>query len=31
MEVILSGFDDHDTHVIAIFCAEPSGAEICGK
>lgn len=26
-EVVLSGFDDHDTHhVISAFCADPSGA-----
>jgi len=26
-EIILSGFDDHDTHhVISAFCADPSGA-----
>ncbi len=27
MEVVLSGFDDHDTHhAISSFCADPSGA-----
>lgn len=27
VEIILSGFDDHDTHhVISAFCADPSGA-----
>ena len=27
IEIILSGFDDHDTHhVISAFCADPSGA-----
>jgi mono/diheme cytochrome c family protein/glucose/arabinose dehydrogenase len=32
MEVILSGFDDHDTHhVISAFCADPSGAIYMGE
>ena len=27
IEIVLSGFDDHDTHhVISAFCADPSGA-----
>ena len=27
VEIVLSGFDDHDTHhVISAFCADPSGA-----
>ncbi len=31
-EVILSGFDDHDTHhVISAFCADPSGAIFMGE
>lgn len=31
-EIILSGFDDHDTHhVISAFCADPSGAIIMGE
>ena len=31
-EVILSGFDDHDTHhAIGAFCADPSGAIIMGE
>ena len=31
-EVILSGFDDHDTHhVISAFCADPSGAIYMGE
>lgn len=31
-EVILSGFDDHDTHhVISAFCADPSGALYMGE
>ena len=32
MEIILSGFDDHDTHhVISAFCADPSGAIYMGE
>lgn len=32
VEIILSGFDDHDTHhVISAFCADPSGAFIMGE
>jgi mono/diheme cytochrome c family protein/glucose/arabinose dehydrogenase len=32
IEVILSGFDDHDTHhVISAFCADPSGAIYMGE
>ena len=31
-EVVLSGFDDHDTHhVISAFCADPSGAIYMGE
>lgn len=31
-EVILSGFDDHDTHhAISAFCADPSGAILMGE
>lgn len=31
-EVILSGFDDHDTHhAISAFCADPSGAFLMGE
>lgn len=31
-EVIMSGFDDHDTHhVISAFCADPSGAIYMGE
>jgi glucose/arabinose dehydrogenase/mono/diheme cytochrome c family protein len=31
-EVILSGFDDHDTHhAISGFCADPSGAILMGE
>ena len=31
-EIILSGFDDHDTHhVISAFCADPSGAFYMGE
>ncbi len=31
-EVVLSGFDDHDTHhVISAFCADPSGAIFMGE
>ncbi len=31
-EVIMSGFDDHDTHhVISAFCADPSGALYMGE
>ena len=31
-EIILSGFDDHDTHhAISAFCADPSGAIIMGE
>lgn len=31
-EVILSGFDDHDTHhAISAFCADPSGAIMMGE
>ena len=31
-EIILSGFDDHDTHhVISAFCADPSGAIVMGE
>ena len=31
-EIILSGFDDHDTHhVISAFCADPSGAIYMGE
>lgn len=31
-EVMLSGFDDHDTHhAISAFCADPSGAFIMGE
>ena len=31
-EVILSGFDDHDTHhAISAFCADPSGALMMGE
>lgn len=32
IEIILSGFDDHDTHhVISAFCADPSGAVYMGE
>lgn len=32
VEIILSGFDDHDTHhVISAFCADPSGALYMGE
>ncbi len=32
IEIILSGFDDHDTHhVISAFCADPSGAIYMGE
>jgi mono/diheme cytochrome c family protein/glucose/arabinose dehydrogenase/lysophospholipase L1-like esterase len=32
MEVIFSGFDDHDTHhAISAFCADPSGAIMMGE
>ncbi|MEM7656044.1 MAG: PVC-type heme-binding CxxCH protein [Bacteroidota bacterium] len=31
-EILLSGFDDHDTHhVISAFCADPSGAMYMGE
>lgn len=31
-ELLLSGFDDHDTHhAISAFCADPSGAFIMGE
>ncbi|MFK7852273.1 MAG: PVC-type heme-binding CxxCH protein [Akkermansiaceae bacterium] len=31
-EIVLSGFDDHDTHhVISAFCADPSGAIYMGE
>ena len=31
-ELVLSGFDDHDTHhVISAFCADPSGAIYMGE
>ena len=31
-EIVLSGFDDHDTHhVISAFCADPSGALYMGE
>jgi len=31
-EIILAGFDDHDTHhAISAFCADPSGAIIMGE
>jgi len=31
-EIILSGFDDHDTHhAISAFCADPSGAIMMGE
>ena len=31
-EIIMSGFDDHDTHhVISAFCADPSGAIYMGE
>ena len=31
-EVILSGFDDHDTHhAISAFCADPSGSFLMGE
>ena len=31
-EVVLSGFDDHDTHhAISAFCADPSGAILMGE
>ncbi len=31
-EVVLSGFDDHDTHhAISAFCADPSGAIFMGE
>jgi glucose/arabinose dehydrogenase/mono/diheme cytochrome c family protein len=32
VEVVLSGFDDHDTHhAISAFCADPSGAIYMGE
>lgn len=32
IEIVLSGFDDHDTHhVISAFCADPSGAVYMGE
>jgi mono/diheme cytochrome c family protein/glucose/arabinose dehydrogenase len=32
VEILLSGFDDHDTHhVISAFCADPSGAIYMGE
>jgi mono/diheme cytochrome c family protein/glucose/arabinose dehydrogenase len=32
VEIVLSGFDDHDTHhVISAFCADPSGALFMGE
>ncbi len=32
IEIIMSGFDDHDTHhVISAFCADPSGALYMGE
>lgn len=32
IEIIMSGFDDHDTHhVISAFCADPSGAIYMGE
>ncbi|MFK7934696.1 MAG: c-type cytochrome, partial [Saprospiraceae bacterium] len=32
VEIVLSGFDDHDTHhVISAFCADPSGAIVMGE
>jgi putative membrane-bound dehydrogenase-like protein len=32
VEIVLSGFDDHDTHhVISAFCADPSGAIMMGE
>ncbi|NKI31972.1 PVC-type heme-binding CxxCH protein [Croceivirga thetidis] len=32
IEIVLSGFDDHDTHhVISAFCADPSGAIYMGE
>lgn len=31
-EIVLAGFDDHDTHhAISAFCADPSGAIIMGE
>ncbi len=31
-EIVMSGFDDHDTHhVISAFCADPSGAIYMGE
>ncbi|WP_227021242.1 PVC-type heme-binding CxxCH protein [Oceaniferula marina] len=31
-EIVLSGFDDHDTHhAISAFCADPSGAIVMGE
>ncbi|HBJ61923.1 MAG TPA: hypothetical protein DDY76_09335, partial [Opitutae bacterium] len=31
-EVLLSGFDDHDTHhAISSFCADPSGAIVMSE
>ncbi len=31
-EIVLSGFDDHDTHhTISAFCADPSGALVMGE
>ncbi len=31
-EVVMSGFDDHDTHhAISAFCADPSGAFLMGE
>lgn len=32
VEIVMSGFDDHDTHhVISAFCADPSGAIMMGE
>ncbi|GJM33925.1 MAG: cytochrome c [Saprospiraceae bacterium] len=32
VEIVLSGFDDHDTHhVISAFCSDPSGAIYMGE
>lgn len=32
VEILMSGFDDHDTHhVISAFCADPSGAIYMGE
>ena len=31
-EIVMSGFDDHDTHhAISAFCADPSGAILMGE